>query len=219
MTSYEWYAQKKKEALTRIIAMDYNDVLYVGLDRSLTNTGIALVSGQTLIHKDVFGSKLYGIERLKDLSSQVIMLIHKHQSDFSKVFVITENYAFGRINQAHALGELGGVMCLYLEMKKIDYVKVAPTLLKKYVSGTGMSKKDLLIMNVYKRFGIETRNSDEADAVGLAFLGCSSIFYAKGVTGNTKKDIECFDKFLSTELAKKGKNKSGKKLFEEVRDF
>ena len=79
----------------------YNDILFVGLDRSLTNTGIAIVSQQKLLHKDVFGSKLYGVERLKDLSSQVLSSVCKYQPDFSKVLVMTENYAFGKINQAH----------------------------------------------------------------------------------------------------------------------
>jgi hypothetical protein len=51
--------------------------------------------------------------------------------------------------------------------------------LKKFIAGTGKAEKNTLILEVYKRFRdhdgfpISARNDNEADAVGLAFIGKS----------------------------------------------
>ena len=50
------------------------------------------------------------------------------------------------------------------------FMIVAPTSLKKWITGKGVGQKDLIVREVYKRYGIETANDDEADAVVLALI-------------------------------------------------
>ena len=50
---------------------------------------------------------------------------------------------------------------------------VAPTTLKKFILGAGKGRdKSLIIREVYKQYGVDVVNDDEADAVVLAHIGC-----------------------------------------------
>jgi hypothetical protein len=62
-------------------------------------------------------------------------------------------------------------------LRNIRYVLVSPASLKKFTAGSGSAKKENMILEVYKRFvdhdgnAISCATSDEADAVGLCFIG------------------------------------------------
>lgn len=89
--------------------------------------------------------------------------------------VVLENYSFGS-RMLTTMGELGGIFKLLLEQEEIPYILVAPTTLKKFITGDGHSKKDKILQQVYKRWGFEAPSSDVGDAFGLwkigkAFLG------------------------------------------------
>jgi crossover junction endodeoxyribonuclease RuvC len=74
--------------------------------------------------------------------------------------VIIEGYSFaGKFNR----------MRLYKE--GLPFVEVPPTSLKKFVTGKGNVKKDLMLLSVYKRWGYDTEDDNEADAYGLAQFG------------------------------------------------
>jgi Holliday junction resolvasome RuvABC endonuclease subunit len=128
-----------------------------------------------------------------------------------------EDYAFARPNQAHQLGELGGVVKVFLLMKDMDYLDVSPHILKKYVVGQAMAPKDLIPMHILKKFGVEPIGGDHADAVGLSFLGYHALRYASGVDeGYNQKERESFETFLSLETKKKHKKKSTSQLAREI---
>jgi crossover junction endodeoxyribonuclease RuvC len=66
-----------------------------------------------------------------------------------------------------SIGELGGVIKLLLYDNSILFGLVQPTVLKKFVTGKGNSKKELMLLNVYKKFGFDTDNNNIADAYAL----------------------------------------------------
>jgi crossover junction endodeoxyribonuclease RuvC len=86
----------------------------------------------------------------------------------TRVFI--EGYAFARANQAHQIGELGGVVRFALWCRGLQIVEVPPPSLKKFVTGKGNADKNLMLLNVYKRWGVEAADDNEADAVGLGRL-------------------------------------------------
>ena len=85
--------------------------------------------------------------------------------------VIIEGYSFaGKFNNALQY-ELGACIRMRLYTDGVPFIEVPPTSLKKFVTGKGNVKKDLMLLNVYKRWGYDTEDDNEADAYGLAQFG------------------------------------------------
>lgn len=137
----------------------------VGLDLSLTSTGVAIHTPETEKAYTLKKSKYTGVRRLIDLRETIREIV------VDADLVVIENYAFGARNQAHQAGELGGVVKVLLHEMGKQWILVAPTQLKKFVAGGGKRTKELIIMQVYKRWGVECETSDEADAFVLAKIG------------------------------------------------
>lgn len=66
------------------------------------------------------------------------------------------------------MGALHYFLRIFLYEQKVDYKIIAPTTLKKFVSGKGNSKKDLMLLNVYKKWDKDFDDNNLADAYGLA---------------------------------------------------
>lgn len=152
----------------------------VGIDPSLTGTGIAVIDGDirtyyatntgtTVVNGDIktytIRSKQRGAKRLIEIRDT----IQKEIADAD--LVVIENYAYCRANQAHQIGELGGIIRVLLTESGVKWTTVAPAQLKKFATGKGNTKKEHILQQAYKRWGVECRTSDEADAFVLAKIG------------------------------------------------
>ena len=85
--------------------------------------------------------------------------------------VVIEGYSFaGKFNNSLQY-ELGACIRMKLYQEEVPFVEVPPTSLKKFVTGKGNAKKDLMLLNVYKRWEFDTEDDNEADAYGLAQFG------------------------------------------------
>ncbi|MFF1693166.1 crossover junction endodeoxyribonuclease RuvC [Streptomyces sp. NPDC058257] len=84
--------------------------------------------------------------------------------------VCFEGYAYGSKFRREELGELGGVMRLALVQTFPPHLlhAVAPTTVKKYVTGSGRADKDKMMLAVYMRWKHESSSHDAADAYVLA---------------------------------------------------
>jgi Holliday junction resolvasome RuvABC endonuclease subunit len=95
-----------------------------------------------------------------------------HEGDL----VVIENNAFNAIGRAKSvLAELNGIIKFWLWRRKIDYVLVAPTTLKKFILGKGKGDKSLILREVYKTYRLDAGTDDEADACVLAHIGACLI--------------------------------------------
>lgn len=141
----------------------------LGLDLSLTHTGWA-ASGDPVLQIPV-GSlkpkKLKGVERLAWFETELKELIWFHKPTLA----VIENYAFGATNQLAQLGELGGICRLILHRNDVPFIEVAPTTLKKFVTGKGNSEKNAMMLQCYKLWNVEFSDNNEADAFALAKFG------------------------------------------------
>jgi len=157
----------------------------LGLDPSLTGTAACLLDpdGSTLVHvTTVATKKLRGIPRLLEIENHVDALIQEYKP--TAAFI--EGYGFGARGRAvFNLGELGGILRRLLFILEVPYYDVPPTTLKKFITGKGNSNKNIMLEQVFRRYGIgsETLTDDnQVDAYGLAKLGHAFILNPPDLT-------------------------------------
>lgn len=138
----------------------------VGLDLSLTSTGVAVADRTAAISTGTSGP-----ERLVVLRDGIVDLA----TSVSNPLVFIEGYSFAsRNSQAHALGELGGVVRVALWEQGIAFVDVPPTVRAKFATGRGNASKAEVISAVSARTGIAWDGKgadDQCDAWVLQEIG------------------------------------------------
>lgn len=83
-----------------------------------------------------------------------------------------EGYSYGSKGQAVIdIGELGGYLRLLMWQGGYDFNLVPPTTLKKYATGKGNSAKNIMLREVYRKWGYSAEDDDQGDAYALARLG------------------------------------------------
>jgi Holliday junction resolvasome RuvABC endonuclease subunit len=103
------------------------------------------------------------IGRIEDILLPVLdWAMHAHA-------VIIEGYSYGSQNM-HAVAELGGIIRYHLRKIGQSPVEVAPTSLKKFITGSGAADKDQML-DAVQRAGVPIVDHNMADAYGLAQLG------------------------------------------------
>ncbi len=147
----------------------------VGLDLSLTSTGIALPK-----ETKVISTKTKDVSRLIVLRNEIISAIEEAEVD--NPLVAIEGYSFGaRNSQAHSLGELGGVVKVAVSEKGWPWVLIPPTVRAKFATGRGNASKSEVVSAISARTGITWSGpgaDDKCDAwilqeMGLTYLGRS----------------------------------------------
>lgn len=165
--------------------------IVVGLDLSLAATGVVtlgiLRDGEELEFSDLIKTKpdsektpLAEIERLLRIKQGIIEIIEKVHSGLC--LVVIEGLAFS-IRNTTALVQLAGLNYLireYLLLRKIPFVIVAPTTLKKFITSKGNAQKDLMLLETFKRYGRTYTDDNLCDGhalaqVGLALLGKNKV--------------------------------------------
>lgn len=142
--------------------------MFIGIDASLTCTGICIFDSQknkfkTQLIKD--GGKR-GPERLEHLNRQLAHIFANNQFKFEGAAL--EGYAMGvRGGRLASIGEWGGLIRMMLYRNNIPTIIVPPKTLKKYLV-CGNAEKNKILLEVFKKYGIECGTDDEADALVLA---------------------------------------------------
>lgn len=136
----------------------------IGIDASLTSTGVAIFEDgdQKTI---VIQSDKTGAERLIEIRDRI--RVFTYDADL----ITIEDYAFARANQAHQIGELGGVLRVMFYELRLNVLKVSPSAVKKFATGKGVASKEQMAVAVYKRWGKEFGTNDECDAFVLTEIG------------------------------------------------
>lgn len=135
----------------------------VALDLSLTATGwcASAAGGMRFgVLRPPKGADR-GMARLRWIRSQL------YERVTGSDLVVIEGYAYARVNQAHQLGELGGVVRLSLFDRGLRYVDVAPQCRAKFATGKGNASKELVLAEAVRKLGYLGSSTDEADALWL----------------------------------------------------
>ena len=147
---------------------DTSTAAFLGIDPSLTSTGIAvIINGDCNIglHKP---PKEYskGILRLAwhvDKLNEVI-------ETFKPIFAAIEGPSYDSVGKHEELGQLRGVLMLTLHRAGLRYVVVPPSTLKKYGARNGAASKEKMIRAAAERWPGKTFTDDTADAAWAAHL-------------------------------------------------
>ncbi len=160
-----------------ISSMAKKIITSLGLDLSLVGTGVILLENGVIKKRKLIKSKPSGdkpideLIRIKKIVAEIEFIIGE---DIPTIAVI-EGLAFMARNTS-ALVQLSALNYMtraLLADYNVPFVIVAPTSLKKFVTGNGGSKKDVLLIETYKRWGVSITNDNECDAYGLAQVGLS----------------------------------------------
>ena len=148
-----------------------NEIHYAGFDLSLTGTGLVIMNHKGLVkERHVISVKERGAERLHKIQQKIDKLI----TPYNLKLVCIEGYAMGaKCGHTFGIGELGGVIRLLLYNKGIPYKEPTPGQLKQFATGHGggeKGSKDQVTLHLYKCFGFEAVNNDEADAAVLCII-------------------------------------------------
>ncbi len=137
-------------------------------DLSLTGTGWALYPGPS-------GSMEFGTirPRMKDGMSRLDEIVSRVMAiaDHAETLLF-EDLSFGS-NDPSAQERAGLAYLIRHRLWKEgqSFFLVAPSRLKKFVTGKGNAKKELMMLEVFKRFGHSPADNNAADAIGLAYIG------------------------------------------------
>jgi len=164
---------------TKIIdgKIDKGAVVSLGIDQSLTGFALTVLNtaDSTQFITWVYKSPYFGVERLADIRQWLV----DHLDYCEEQWTISDIAMEGTVLASHAalvLGELSATVRLAI----FDFfeegddrrfpLKIPPMTLKKYAAGKGNAKKQEMLLQIYKRWGIEFNDDNAADSYGLARL-------------------------------------------------
>lgn len=150
----------------------------IGIDLSLTKTGYVVIhDGGKVLVSGLIKSKPNGDTPINEVV-RIRNIIHGLKAKIDECLsyapdtVVIEGLAF--MAQGTSLVQLAGLNYL-LRSLLVDlgwpFVIVAPTSLKKFITGSGRGDKDMIMMAIYKNYGFEAADNNIADAFGLAAAG------------------------------------------------
>ena len=144
----------------------------IGIDPSLTATAYCYMVDGRVEDLGRICSKAKGAERLVDIENMLTSFLRK--CDRIDLAVI-EGYSYGSPNQAHQIGELGGIIRRLLYSRAVPYIEIPPPTLKKYACGKGNVGKDEVMLSIRHHLPpnhpFYPKDNNEADAYFLAKLG------------------------------------------------
>lgn len=149
------------------------DPIFIGLDLSLTSTGIASIHGDVVTVRRVTSNATHGTtadtaDRLDRIVADVLASVPLSDS----THVAIEGPSFGSTGPGqHVRGGLWWMIRRELAKASIDTIIAAPATVKKYATGKGNAAKDAVLAAVIKRYPhVELSGNDEADALVLAAI-------------------------------------------------
>lgn len=147
--------------------------MIVGLDLSLTSTGIARVQpGDPAVIETlrVRPGKRTGCARLNVILHEVL------DACMDADLVVLEGPAYNQVNAAHTMGGLWWLCRYHLWVLGRQVVVVEPGHLKKYATGRGNAGKDEVLAAIIRRYpATELAGNDEADALCLAAMAADQL--------------------------------------------
>jgi Holliday junction resolvasome RuvABC endonuclease subunit len=149
---------------------------YMGIDQSYHGFAVTLINESGKYKTWVYAAGGRGVTRLIDIYYFLGETIFEVANNVE--YSAMEGYAYGA-QMAHMAGELGGMVKLelhswmYASEARYPYI-VAPSMVKKYVTGVGTGvKKNQMLLNTFKKWGVEFTDDNAADSYALARIAGS----------------------------------------------
>jgi Holliday junction resolvasome RuvABC endonuclease subunit len=150
-----------------------DDVLYIGIDASLTGTGVVILQDDRSIVKAVCitSKPSSDLPRVDKIASTVLDLV-KSYADDKKVYVIFESIPFSRNPTGKSFTRHNLVFLLQWLFAKegIETFSVTPTTIKNKFVGHGHAEKKAVIAAIHQKYRHTIKNDNIADAFAAADL-------------------------------------------------
>jgi Holliday junction resolvasome RuvABC endonuclease subunit len=142
--------------------------MIVAFDLSLTGTACAWMAEPTGVPSvEVLSTVgLFGYPRLEKIIKYVLQ-----KSEGASTIVIEDMALQAKGSAVMEMAGLAYLIRYSLWARNRQFSLVSPATLKKFITGVGAGKKEVIIKELYKRFGYDAHDNNEADAVGLLYLG------------------------------------------------
>lgn len=142
-----------------------------GIDPSFTGTGIATPDGTTYCIRFPTKPARFDQQRWKRYRAKVITA-EIYSRLWSCDLVVVEGFSYGSRQGREDLGYLGHLIRDTLDEMKTPWIEIAPTVLKKFATGSGAAKKDAMKAAAIQHLGLDhDAYDDEADALWLREIG------------------------------------------------
>lgn len=126
------------------------DEYFIGIDQSMTHTGLTVLKGDQIIFSKGFSSSndLTFEERISSIRSFIVNTLNKY--DKEKVFISIEGLAFNRKPNNNSMMLFGLFTMIITEFTTLGYRYkiVPPKTLKKFATGNGNADKDVLLEKI-----------------------------------------------------------------------
>lgn len=168
----------------------------IGIDQSLTGFALTFINADNPEEHEtwVYKSPYSGVQRLADIRAWMLAKIRGIAP--AKIFDIAMEGTVLASHSALVLGELAALVKLtFWDMGKETPLQIPPMTLKKYASGKGTSKKQEMLLQIFKRWGVEFNDDNAADSYALARLAAG--FYIDAVEKAIVEQVED-DKYRDT---------------------
>jgi crossover junction endodeoxyribonuclease RuvC len=136
---------------------------YVGIDPS-TKTGIVRINSNGKVWCEEITTKIKNDpQRFIDIAEQVLGWICERD------IVCIEGFSYGSKGKGVSTQYgLGWVIRAELIKRGFNYIEVPPTSVKKFATGKGNTKKDEMVLPIFKKWGFEHTSDNVRDAFVLA---------------------------------------------------
>ena len=154
----------------------------LGVDPSVTATGLVLISTDEawISTKVLHSPELKGIVRLQYLANSFDSFLEAHTPDMA----VIEGYVRGSFSVITNV-EIGILLRMKLHERYIPWYVCPPTVLKKWVAGSGRAQKSDMAVAVKDRWQFVSPSDDVVDAYGLAkiaeLVATSGVSALKGI--------------------------------------
>lgn len=147
--------------------------LVIGLDLSLTSTGVAIADPLGTFTSNVKSKSLgstWDDRRMRILNADLAIM--KNVSERADLVVIEGPSYNSKSTSDHDRAGLWWSVYRSVVARGVPVMVVAPTQVKKYATGKGNANKDAVLAAVVRRYlDIEVTGNDQADALVLAAIG------------------------------------------------
>ncbi|MBW2559181.1 MAG: crossover junction endodeoxyribonuclease RuvC [Deltaproteobacteria bacterium] len=151
-------------------------MISIGVDTSLVSTGLVILIDGKLHCRETIKSKPTKEKTPKAELKRIIRIVEAiadTMDEYKPEVLVIEGLAFMARNTT-ALVQLSALNYMVRHeayKRSIPFYVVAPTSLKKFITGKGNSQKDQMMLETYKRYGVSILDNNECDAYGLARIG------------------------------------------------
>lgn len=161
---------------------------YVGIDPSLTRTGLCIIDGDNIFTTHLKSDAKKGMyQRQRHLTTKVVEYLKRDDVVILEDFGVSARFApSGKFVERIEL--CGMIKLTAPSVTRLPWLSIAPTMLKSFATGKASSHKSEVQSEVKRRWGVETICDDEADAFVLAR-------YAKAMLEREEEHIRKQKKF------------------------